>query len=39
MSKDTVVQLRQPEGQAPSSMTLREGAQRLIPEACLHAGS
>ena len=33
MNKDTVVQLRQPEGQDLLSMMLREGAQRLIAEA------
>ncbi len=33
MSKDTVVQLRQPEGQDVLSTMLREGAQRLIAEA------
>jgi putative transposase len=33
MSKDTVVQLRQPEGQDLLSTMLREGAQRLIAEA------
>jgi transposase-like protein len=33
MNKDTVVQLRQPEGQDLLSMMLREGAQRLIVEA------
>ena len=36
MKKDTVVPLRQPEGQALLSTMLREGAQRLIAEA-LHA--
>ncbi|MGH9554866.1 MAG: IS256 family transposase [Terriglobales bacterium] len=36
MKKDTVVPLRQPEGQDLLSMMLREGAQRLIAEA-LHA--
>jgi transposase-like protein len=33
MKKDTVVPLRQPEGQDLLSMMLREGAQRLIAEA------
>ena len=33
MSKDTVVQLRQPEGEDLLSTMLREGAQRLIAEA------
>ncbi|MBS0326793.1 MAG: IS256 family transposase [Proteobacteria bacterium] len=33
MSKDTVVELRQPEGQDLLSAMLREGAQRLIAEA------
>jgi len=33
MSKDTVVQLRQPEGQDLLSTMLRDGAQRLIAEA------
>ena len=33
MKKDTVVQLRQPEGQDLLSTMLREGAQRLIAEA------
>ena len=33
MKKDTVVPLRQPEGQDPLRTMLREGAQRLIAEA------
>src|SRR5258708_21766652 len=33
MKKDTVVPMRQPEGQDPLSTMLREGAQRLIAEA------
>ena len=33
MRKDTVVPLRQPEGQDLLSTMLREGAQRLIAEA------
>ena len=33
MKKDTVVPLRQPEGQDLLSTMLREGAQRLIAEA------
>jgi putative transposase len=33
MKKDTVVPLRQPEGQDLLSIMLREGAQRLIAEA------